>query len=250
MTGLKAYLSSTASAAKTAHRLLFSWLFGDLIYAVLPIITIAVITLFRDDGFSDFASIKEWSFAAIVLYGVAIRKLIRIKVAVQRDPSSYKLDTGVQLLVVMLVVSVLVLAFVILNEKGAGLALNKRSLGVAQILLFLLGALTLLSAVVAEEDFSATADLLPRTDSREVLGLHLVLRLNSAIQTLDYLAFAVQRLDSFPLDESADGYGARRYASLQRSLEDSLARAESLIAEIKHASETRSKPGTNDGAPG
>src|SRR6476661_4604435 len=98
------------------YRVLAIWLLGDVAFAVVPIATIAIITKLLGDNFSNFLLIKEWSFATIVFFGVSIRKLIRLKVELQKTPTSVKLDTGVQLFVLLLIASVLVLSFVILSE--------------------------------------------------------------------------------------------------------------------------------------
>jgi hypothetical protein len=131
-------------------RRLSRWLFGDVMYAVLPILVLAGITLVRKESFHSFAEIQEWSFATIVLLGVTIRKFVRLKVEIQQSPTSYKLDAGIQTFVVCLVASVVVLSFVILKEKKLVEA-DDAILGAAQLTLFAVGALSLLVAVYAED---------------------------------------------------------------------------------------------------
>ena len=206
------------SSLGTGSRILSLWIFGDLLYAGLPILTLALINWLRCDQFNDFSLIKEWSFAAIVLLGVAIRKLVKVKVELQKTPDSYKLDAGVQFLVLLLVTAVLVLAFVILDEKKASAPINEQILGALQVVLFLIGATSLLAAVLAEEFFSANANQLPHKKSKETLIRHAVFRLNSAIQALDYVEYALGRVPEIPLGEDTEGLKLRQYKTWCRAL--------------------------------
>jgi hypothetical protein len=81
-------------ALASVSRILSLWLFDDLLYAVIPILVLATITTLLGETFHDFLQIKEWSFATIVLFGVSIRRLIRLKVQIQQTSHSYKLERG------------------------------------------------------------------------------------------------------------------------------------------------------------
>jgi|SRR6266853_4745011 len=153
--------ASLNKAVHKAHRLVVEWLFGDVAFAVIPILTIALINKLLGDSFKDFLLIKEWSFATIVFLGVSIRRFIRLKVEIQKTPRSYKLYGMVQILVLLLIASVLVLSFVILGEKGVIARQEKIVLGFAQLLLFGLGLYTILMVVVAEEQCRERDKTLP-----------------------------------------------------------------------------------------
>src|SRR5947207_11703540 len=84
-------------------RISLIWFFGEVAYAVLPIITLALINKMTNFGFNDFLLTKEWSFANIVLLGMSLRKMIYLKVHVQRAPKSFTLDVGTQLIALTLV---------------------------------------------------------------------------------------------------------------------------------------------------
>jgi hypothetical protein len=89
--------ASFKSKAEDCFRILSLWLFQDVIFAIIPLLVIAGIkVMFRED-FAGFSLIKEWSFASIVFFGVAIRRFVRLKVRLQLAPHSYKLDAGVQM---------------------------------------------------------------------------------------------------------------------------------------------------------
>jgi hypothetical protein len=132
---------------------LFAWIFEDVIYAIIPILIVAIITALAGKSFEDFLLIKEWSFASIVLFGVAIRKLIRIKVKVQLAGNSDKLHHGVQFLVVSLIASTLILSIVIMAENNLINGINVELLTRFQMALFAFGMLFILSSVVAERRY-------------------------------------------------------------------------------------------------
>jgi hypothetical protein len=143
------------------------WLFGDILYAVLPLLVLGTITLLLREPFDRFLEIKEWSFASIVLFGVGIKQFVRLKVVVQHTPHSYKLDTGIQWFVSLLVASVLVLALSILVEKGVIPKDRATYLGRAQLgLLVAALLLTGLSVVVTDMDSDWAGNLRGRFGHR------------------------------------------------------------------------------------
>jgi hypothetical protein len=225
----------------TGHRLLSLWLFGDVAYAVLPIIVLAVITRLLGAGFDDFLLIKEWSFATIVMFGVSIRKLIRLKIEVQQTPRSYKLDTGVQLYIMLLIATVLVLSLVILLEKGILPERDARILGLSQIALFLTGLSSILVAVWVEEAFLSRASRLPKGISRNWLLRRLNWQLDRAANCIDYVLYVGERFPSLQFSVPTNSVRARRdeerhmllvLAGLER-LDELLAAAKRRISLIK-----------------
>jgi len=129
------------------------WLLGDVAFAVLPVVVMSVLMTMVGHEFNEFLLLKEWSFAAIVLYGVAIRKLIKLKVEIQLEPRSPKLDTGVQFHVLLVIMAVLVLALVVLAELESVGPLNTDSLEVAQMVLFGISLFAVWQAVWYEENW-------------------------------------------------------------------------------------------------
>jgi hypothetical protein len=188
------------------HRLLSLWLFGDLLYAILPVLVLAAITGLLGESFLGFLEIKEWSFASIVFYGVSIREFIRIKVQVQGTPKSYKLDTGVQVFVVLLIASVLVLALVILSEKRVLPKGHEAVLGKAQLMLFCCGAFSLLAAVHARDDGTNWADLASKPSCPMWWRLKRVnCDLSEAQETLSYVSRALVGIPKEVLEEAGRG---------------------------------------------
>lgn len=109
---------------------------GDVAYAVLPIITIAVLRRALNQPFDDFFLLPEWSFASIVFFGLSIRHTLELKVKYQRDFSD-KLFLGPQLLILPLIASVLTLALVELSEGNQ--LMDKKFLVLLQLALFICG---------------------------------------------------------------------------------------------------------------
>lgn len=142
---------SVRELVREAPRILALWLVGDVVYAMLPVFILTAITVLLGRPFDGFLEIKEWSFATIVFFGVSIRRFVHLKVAIQRTPLSYKIDTGLQLFVVCLVSAVLVLSLVVLKEMRAVDSACMRYVGHAQITLFVMGLLSLLISVLTEE---------------------------------------------------------------------------------------------------
>jgi hypothetical protein len=121
---------------------------------------------------------------------------------------------------------------VILREKDSQLKLNYNFIGAAQIILFSAGSLSLLASVLAEELFSANANQLPRTKSRETLLRHATLRLRSVIETLDYVEYALERLSTLPHCAANDDLQERRCRVWHQLLEESSNEAHGLAARI------------------
>lgn len=61
--------------ALKVHRLLSLWVFGDVIYAVLPLFVLATVTGLLREPLTHFLQLKEWSFATIVLFGASYGSL-------------------------------------------------------------------------------------------------------------------------------------------------------------------------------
>ncbi len=174
-------------------RILSLMLFGDFAYAVLPILVLAIITALLSEGYEHFLQIKEWSFATIVMLGVAIRKTIRLKVEVQRITHSYlyTLDTAVQACILFLIGSVLVLSLVIFVEKGVLPAHHAQVLGFVQLSLFLVAVLVLCTTVLAEELSDARESELPDGITKLWFLERIGFQVRRAAECMNYVTYAV-----------------------------------------------------------
>jgi hypothetical protein len=134
-----------------AVRLISLTIVGDVVYAMIPLLVLAVVKVLRNDSFEDFMDLKEWSFATIVFFGAALRRFVRLKYEQGRD-SAHKLELGIQLFIVGLIGSVTVLTLVILEEGTELAPAVVHYLGLAQLSLFATGLLSLLVCVWVEEN--------------------------------------------------------------------------------------------------
>jgi hypothetical protein len=210
MNTIRSYLERASTRADeawlAAHRTLSIWIFGDLIYAVLPLLVLAAITMLLGQSFEGFLNIKEWSFATIVFFGVSIRDLVRLKVRIQQTPNSYKLDSGVQLFVVLLIASVLVLALVILSEKNVLPKGHEYLLGFSQVLLFFLGGISVLAGVQAREiaiNWKERATASPTQWKLRYINREL----SNTEEMLSYLADAIAKFSRQPSARLEDDSG-------------------------------------------
>ena len=224
----------------SVHRIVSLWLFGDVAFAVIPIVTIAIINILLGVTFHDFLLIKEWSFATIVFFGVSVRKLIRLKVQIQQTPKSYKLDTGVQIYVLLLIASVLILSFVILGEKGV-LVQQRAALGAGQLGLFLIGISSILIAVIVEEQYYKDEQTLPHGILKIWLVRRVIWHIEQANNSVSYAVYAMQQASEIKFNklegDSRSQYEEERLhlrlrAEIER-LEQSLSEGKQLLDQFK-----------------
>jgi hypothetical protein len=202
---VKSFVVSLKAGVKFTHKILCLWLFVDVAYTVLPIATIAIINLALNDSFSNFLLIPEWSFASIVFYGLSIRYLIEIKVKDQKD-LSYKLDTGTQIFILLMIASVISLSLVILSQKG--LKLNIIFIEKTQLWLFVMGIFSLLLATLAKLEVGVTRIKLPDGMSKIKYYSYLEDSLNKVLGNLSYLKYALDKSNTIQL-KSFNGYDNR-----------------------------------------
>ena len=225
---------SSNKAVGNWHRLITEWLFDDVAFAVIPILTLAVINKLLGDNFKDFLLIKEWSFATIVFFGVSIRKIIRLKVSIQEIPRSYTLYSGVQAYVIMLIAAVLVMSFVTLSEKGVIARHEDRFLGISQIFLFAIGLYSILLAVIAEQQARTRQNMLPNGIPKRWLLRRIVSSVDVATNSLNYAGYAIERASTITFaDQDGQVMYRREEETILLGLQSSIERIERLVAEIK-----------------
>jgi hypothetical protein len=232
-TGVKAKLTTLLL---DTHRLISLWIFGDVAYAVLPIAVLALITLFLSAGFADFLLIKEWSFATIVMLGVTIRKFIRLKVEVQQTPRSYKLDGGVQAHILILIGAVLVLSLVILLEKGVLPSRHAEILGLGQLFLFGMAAISSFMGLWVEERDKDNASRLPDGIARGWLLDRLKRQLELAADSLSFVPFTAERAATIRFSEPINEARVRQLVAAEMAhVLAELERVEGLVATARKA---------------
>ncbi len=99
-------------------RVFIIWLFGDVAFTILPIAIVWFIDASFGKSTNNLLLTPEFSFASIILYGLSIRSLIKLKTDSQRD-FSHRLDGGTQLLTILLIFSVVCMCVVRISEHVA-----------------------------------------------------------------------------------------------------------------------------------
>lgn len=133
-----------------------------------------------------------------------IRKFVRLKVEIQQTPTSYRLETGLQLLIVCLITSVLVLGLVVLAEKGIVPADKVLYLGYAQLVLFVMGMASMLVAVIAEDSGLRWVEQLAGSVSRRRLLRRIHRELELAEWHVQYVVEAMDRAREHDSHDSPD----------------------------------------------
>jgi hypothetical protein len=213
-------------------RIILRWLFTDVIYAVLPLLVIAILTTLLGRQFKEFLFLKEWSFASIVLFGVTVRQSIRLKTTVQRVPRSWTLDIAVQMFMLALILAVIVLSLVVLSEWR--LIPQTDALARYQLTIFLVGLICLFATTWIEEAIRHQEERLPKQlPTGWALG-RVMGRFESITEELSYLACILQRLASEPNRSAAScGHAALEEARLLADVEHSTAETERLLTIVR-----------------
>lgn len=179
-------------------------LFGDVAYAVLPLLVLALVTALIGGEFENFLLLKEWSFASVVLLGVTIRRTVQVKTDLQRDTRSYRFDVAVQGPILVLIMSVIVLAFVSLQEHGKFPEGNAPVLALAQLLIFIVTMVLFFAAVIIEDREHETRRRLPKTITRNWLIDAARRDLKNCTSILQFVKYEIDRLGEGNFREPQD----------------------------------------------
>ncbi len=231
---MKTWKQALFAKAYQIHRIIGFWIFTDVIYAILPLVVIALLTGLLGRGFKEFLLLKEWSFASIVLYGVAIRKTIKLKTAVQRIPRSWTLDIAVQAVIPWFIGAVLVLSVVILIDMGVVARSVSAPIAVAQLVFFLVASAFVLGTIWAEESLTDREDELPNHLPRAWVMKRVSYRLDDISDELVYVVYALQRLCAEVYRSDPDLVWARLQEEERiAKLENSVLQTERLVERLR-----------------
>lgn len=224
-----------------AFKVLATWFFGDVVFAVIPLGVMALLTGLLGRDFREFPLLKEWSFATIIFCGVSIRQMMKLKIRVQHDPRHYTLDTGVQVIVVELIAAVLVLALVILMEMGAIPRSLTNFLGEAQLGLFAVGLVTSLSIAIGIgiERSGVREGLLKARALRHLAG-----GLGEAGDALGSVLYRLERMATARYPAPSDAiYSRIEEERLSMEVLNQVRRAEELIVSVRTITDSVVAPG-------
>lgn len=146
------------------------WISGDVLYASLPIIVLTLLDSFLSGAHSPLDHFNEWSFGAIVLFGVSLRQTVHLNTTLKTATPPERLGFRMQFLILCVVssVSLLVLGYI---GKCLGTEDSKpvvSPINIWQVGLFGLGAVYLLYISLQEGMFSAVEDKMPVKQTPEI----------------------------------------------------------------------------------
>jgi hypothetical protein len=187
---------------------LMLWLFGDVVFAVLPIIIILIIRIAFGITFDGFLLISEWSFASIVLFGLSIRSLLDLKIHYKKDYSD-NLDIETQVFIFMLIISVLSLSFTLLNELAEeGLPniaeVDDHFVVIIQIAMFLIALGSSLRLVRMRHKFMEEESNMPDKIEKNEYYNHLERNLDEATANINHAAYLVSRYRNIEVTNASD----------------------------------------------
>jgi hypothetical protein len=178
---------------ESLRNVLFRWIFDDLIFAVLPLFILAAVDLFIDQHLVHFMTLKEWSFANIVICGVVVRKINQRRSGSRFEVEGVFSASTMMACVALLILSVLILALVILCERRVFAAGVIDVLGTVQVGFFVLSAVVLLVVTASEEDLRSWAIRWIYGRQKKTLLEGAQRELAQAFIPLNYLHEAIER---------------------------------------------------------
>ena len=188
---------SKKPVSRSNDETVFRFIFGDVVFTILPLILVALIRLATGKTLPSLIELlPELSFEAIVFFGLAISQIIDLKIRVQ-DDKSYRTENLVRFCVVFLIISVLVLALTSLGNDIV--SLDQTLLAIVQVLVLSLAGWLLYQVHATKNDIETKRKTLPESLSQEYYHLFLRQALREAEDQLEYAVVAFQRHDALRL---------------------------------------------------
>ena len=157
---------STSLKKILSRRVIFPFIFDEMIYIVLPVFVILGITYHIDGKISPhILAIKEWSFANVLLCGVAIKRIF--KVSNKRiHARNYEKYIELELSILLIIASSLVLSLIILvQDFSASITFSAHHLASAQLSIFIVGSMSVLYTYKVEDDIYKYIRTIPDTET-------------------------------------------------------------------------------------
>ena len=166
------------------------WFMNEIIFIILPIVVILLIDIAFKNQIETVLLLPEWSFAAIVLYGVAISNTIELKVKYNNNFSP-KLFAGSKALTILLIVTVITLTLTVLRENQVDI--NPLYIQVAQASLFVHSLMSVFFVVFARQEQLWLPERYPQRFTDQELMQYVVHLTKDADTTLGQLRFALEK---------------------------------------------------------
>ncbi len=165
------------------------WFMNEIIFIVLPIVVILLIDIAFSNHIQTVMLLPEWSFAAIVLYGVAISNTIELKSKYFSDFSP-RLFTGTKALTILLIGAVITLTLAVLRENNV--EISAAFIQSAQAVLFAHALFSVFLVVFARQEHYWLPERYPQRFTDQELMQYIVHLTKDADNTLGQLRFALE----------------------------------------------------------
>ena len=207
-------IMNTQQERDDGTELMSRWFFGEMAFVLLPLAIIMVVRSFLGLQLADMFTLPEWSFAAIVLLAVGLNKLIVLKTRSRKDPS-YKAFHGSRLVVMLLIIAAVTLAFSVSRQHG--MKVDATILSAAQVLMVLLSAAYLYTAIAHEIRQESEIKELPATLAAHRMATLIRCDVKEVEEKLREIEWALSRVDSRAYFAPSAGV---KYPELSTTLED------------------------------
>ena len=165
------------------------WFMNEIVFIILPIVVILLIDIAFSNEINTILLLPEWSFAAIVLYGVAISNTIELKAKYHSDFSP-RLFTGSKALTILLIGAVITLTLALFRENSV--QVSNAFIQSAQAVLFAHALFSVLLVVFARQEHLWLPERYPQRFTDQELMQYIVHLRKDADHTLGRLRFALE----------------------------------------------------------
>ena len=165
------------------------WFMNEIVFVILPIVVILLIDIAFNNHIQTVLLLPEWSFAAIVLYGVAISNTIELKAKYHSDFSP-RLFTGTKALTILLIGAVITLTLAVLRENTV--EISPAFIQSAQAVLFVHALFSVFLVVFARQEHLWLPERYPQRFTDQELMQYIVHLTKDADSTLGRLRFALE----------------------------------------------------------
>ena len=191
--GQKIKKSNRKKVPKPSTRFWFEvfslWFMNEIVFIVLPIVIILLIDIAFSNHIQTVMLLPEWSFAAIILYGVAISTTIELKSKYHSDFSP-RMFTGTKALTILLIGAVITLTLAVLRENTV--EMSQGVIQWAQAILFVHALFSVFLVVFARQEHLWLPERYPQRFTDQELMQYVVHLTKEADSTLGRLRFALE----------------------------------------------------------
>lgn len=166
------------------------WFMNEVVFTVLPIVVILLIDIAFSNRIENVLLLPEWSFAAIVLYGIAISNSIEMK-AQYNDELTPRLLTGTKAMTILLIGAVITLTLAILREKSVDI--NAMFIQSSQVVLFVHALFSVFIGVFTRQEYNWLPERYPEHFTDKELMQYIVHLTKEADGQLGRLRFAIEK---------------------------------------------------------